>query len=218
MSAGGGKNVIRLITNILILGVLSACTSIDELKSTKSYPPKLQREGTVNVASRATGIESNKVGKTTVLFMPVGSIKTEGDTSANIMKSVSNALSAAGYNSRGASFTSADAGYLKAHVEEVKIGNFFFSTWGTIILHLRLETRDGALLWKKRLRTSVSFVVNNYDRTAKVTMNQLVKEMSKVFVEEDFLLATQRVKRHNEFLEDNEVPVKRIENSTNAAR
>lgn len=196
----------KLVLTCFIVGVLSACTSIDELKSTKSYAPKVQREGVVNVASRATGLDSDKVGTTTVLFVPMGSIRTEGDTSAHIMKSVGSALLAAGYNSQSSAINSANAGYLRAHVEEVKFGNFLFSTWGTIILHLRLETRDGALLWKKRVRSSVSMVINNYDRTAKVAMNRLVKDMSKVFVEEDFLFATERVKRHNEFLQDENLP------------
>ncbi len=185
----------------LWLCLLSACTTIDELKSTKSYTPKQQREGPVNVASRATGLDSNKVGKTTLLTIPVGAIKADGDTSVNIMKSVGQALSAAGYNKQNASFNSADAGYLRAHVEEIKFGNFFFSSWGTIVVHLRLETRDGALLWKTRLRSSVN-AINNYDRTAVVAMNRLVKDMTKAFVQEDFYLATQRIRRHNEFLEE----------------
>ncbi|WP_158657724.1 hypothetical protein [Agarilytica rhodophyticola] len=192
---------------VLLFGLfaiaLSGCTSIDELKSTKAYTPKVQREGAVNVASRATGLSSNKVGKTTLLTIPVGSIKAQGDTSANIMKSIGQALVAAGYNSDlKTSFRSANAGYLRAHVEEIKFGNFFFSSWGTIILHLRLETRDGALLWKRRVRTSIN-AINNYDRTAIVAMNQLVKDMAKIFVEDEFYAATQRVKRHNDFLKDN---------------
>lgn len=204
------KCTVRVVLNIskkvLVLGLfaiaLSGCTSIDELKSTKAYTPKIQRDGAVNVASRATGLTSNKVGKTTLLTIPLGSIKAHGDTSANIMKSVGQALTAAGYNSdANTSYRSANAGYLRAHVEEIKFGNFFFSSWGTIILHLRLETRDGALLWKKRIRTSIN-AINNYDRTAIVAMNSLVKDMVKTFLEVDFYAATQRVKRHNDFLQE----------------
>jgi len=184
-----------------LLLLLSACTTIDELKSSKTYAPKHLREGSVNVASRATGLASNRVGKTTVLTIPVGSIKADGDTSVNIMKSVSRALAAAGYNQQNASFNSADAGYLRAHVEEIKFGNFFFSSWGTIVLHLRLETRDGDLLWKTRIRSSVN-AINNYDRTAVVAMNRLVKDMTKTFINEDFYVATQRIKRHQQFLNE----------------
>ncbi len=182
--------------------LLSACTTIDELKSTKQYAPKQQREGAVNVASRATGLKNNKVGYTTVLSVPVGRIKAQGDTRANIMKSVRQALSAAGYNSDDASFNSEDAGYLSAHVERIQFGNFLFSTWGTIIVQLRLETRDGELLWDKRIRTSVN-AVNNYDRTAVFAMNRFVKDMTWAFVEEDFYNATKRVKRHYDFLDEN---------------
>lgn len=204
------KSLLHMLVTGVVLGLLCACTSIDELKATKAKPLDTQRDGPVNVASHASGIDSNKVGKTTVLFVPVGAIRAEGDTSANIMKGVRSALAAVGYNDTGASYRSREAGYLKAHVEEVKFGNFIFSTWGTIVVQLRLETRDGALLWEKRIRSSVSLVVNNYDRTAKVTMNRLVKDMSKAFVEEDFYLATQRVKRHNAFLEEqNAAPERR---------
>ncbi len=186
----------------LLALLLSGCTTIDELKSTKQYTPKQQREGSVNVASRATGLNDNKVGNTTILSLPVGRIKAQGDTRANIMKSVGVALSAAGYNAEDASFNSEDAGYVYAHIERIAFGNFLFSTWGTIIVQLRLETRDGELLWDKRIRTSVN-AVNNYDRTAVFAMNRLVKEMTLSFVQEDFYSATQRVKRHSTFLEEN---------------
>jgi len=191
----------RVICLGLCAMLVSACTTIDELKSTKQYSPDQKREGVVNVASRATGIDSNKVGSTTVLTVPIGSIKVEGDTSASIMKSVTKALEAAGYNSQGATFTSADAGYLRAHIEDIRFGNFLASSWGTIIIHLRLETLDGDILWKTRIRSSVN-AINNYDRTAIVAMNKLVKDMSKTFAKEDFYQATQRVKRHNEFLNE----------------
>ncbi len=182
--------------------VLCACTSIDELKSTKTYTPKTQREGTVNVAPRATGINRNVIGKTTLLAIPVGNIKAQGDTSANIMKSITQALSAAGYNNnQTASYTSENAAYIRAHVESIDIGNFLFSTWGTIILQLRLETRDGEVLWQRRVRSSVN-AINNYERTASVAMNRLVKDLAKKFVSEDFYVATRRVKRHNDFLND----------------
>ncbi len=181
---------------------LCACTSIDELKSTKTYTPKKQREGTVNIAPRATGINNNVIGKTTLINIPVGTIKAQGDTSANIMKSVSQALTAAGYNNtETASYTSENASYIRAHVESIKLGNFLFSTWGTIILQLRLETRDGEVLWERRIRSSIN-AINNYERTASVTMNRLVKDLAKKFVSEDFYIATQRVKRHNDFLND----------------
>jgi hypothetical protein len=181
--------------------VLGGCTTIDELKSTKTYKSKVMRDGSVNVASRATGVSSGRIGSTTVMTIPVGSIKAQGDTSANIMKGVRKALTAAGYNSQDTAFTSADAGYVRAHVENIEFGNFLFSSWGTIILHLRLETRDGALLWKTRIRSSVN-AINNYDRTAIVAMNRLVKDMTKVFAKEDFYLATQRIKRFNDFLQE----------------
>ncbi|MFL0803446.1 MAG: hypothetical protein K6L81_06985 [Agarilytica sp.] len=181
---------------------LCACASIDELKSTKTYTPKKQREGTINVAPLATGIKNSLIGKTTVIFIPVGNIRAQGDTSANIMKSVSLALTAAGYNNNEtASYTSENASYIRAHVESIELGNFLFSTWGTIILQLRLETRDGEVLWERRIRSSVN-AINNYERTASVTMNRLVKDLAKKFVSEDFYIATQRVKRHNDFLND----------------
>lgn len=192
----------KKIAVLLAIAVLTACTSINEIKSTKTYTPKTQREGAVNVAARATGLNRNRVGKTTVLTVPVGSIKAEGDTSANIMKSVRQALSSAGYNSDDSTFNSEDAGYLKAHIQKIEFGNFLFSTWGTIILELRLETRDGEVLWNKRIRSSIN-AVNNYDRTAIVAMNRLVKDMTKTFTSESFFTATQRVKRHNDFLREN---------------
>lgn len=196
-------NVIKILGLVSALGwLLSSCSSIDEIKSNKTYKPKIAREGSVNVASQATGIDSNKVGHTTLLTMKMGSIKVEGDTSTSIMKSVRDALEAAGYNAQGgASFSSADAGYLKAHVESIGFGNFFFSSWGTIIVHLRLESRDGDILWKTRLRASVN-TINSYERTSRVAMNQLVKQMVKSFVAEDFYLATQRIKRHNDFIQE----------------
>ncbi|MFL0801049.1 MAG: hypothetical protein K6L80_11400 [Agarilytica sp.] len=181
--------------------LLCACTSIDELKSTKTYTPKTQREGTVNVAPRATGIDNNVIGKTTLLSIPVGNIKAQGDTSANIMKSIGLALSAAGYNTDSASYAAENATYLRAHVQSIKLGNFLFSTWGTIILQLRLETRDGEVLWDKRIRSSIN-AINNYERTASIAMNRLVKDLSKEFISEDFYITTQRVKRHNDFLNE----------------
>lgn len=221
-----------LIFSLVLL--LSACTSIDELKSTKIYTPKVQRNASVNVASRATGIKGNKVGYVTVLFpssntkvsstisdsssalvnklrsaaavpylsLPIGTITAGGDTSANIMKSIRKSLAAAGYNNANdAAFNSADAGYLRAHVEKVQFGNFLFMTWGTIVLQLRLETREGEILWEKRVRSSVT-AVNNFNRTAVVTMNRLVKDMTKKFVRKDFYTASLRIKRHKDFLEE----------------
>lgn len=195
--------VVMLVTILLATsGQLAGCTSINEIKSTKSHTTKIQREGTVNVDSRATGITSNKVGMATILSIPVGRIKAEGDTSASLMKSVGQALQAAGYNSAAtAGFRSSDAAYLKAHVEDIRFGNFLFWSWGTIIVHLRLETRDNEVLWKTRLRTSVS-VVNSYERTAIITMNRLVKAMAERFSQEDFYLASNRIRRHNEFIDD----------------
>lgn len=187
---------------VTLLGALSACTTIEELKSTKSYAPKTQREGSVNVASRATGVEAAaKVGKTTVLTLPLGSIKADGDTSSNIMKSIGVALAAAGYNQQSASFNSSDAAYVRGHVEEIAFGNFLAASWATIIIHVRLETRDGAILWKKRQRTHV-VSLNNYDRTAVVAMNKLVKDLAQTFAEEDFYTATKRIKKHNEFINE----------------
>lgn len=187
---------------ILAITFLSACTSIHEIKNTKVYDPKQVRDGSVNVASRATGIETDKVGKSTFLTFKLGSIKAEGDISASIMNSVNDAITAAGYNSQnGASFNSVDAAYLKAHVESMEFGNFFFGTWGTIILHLRLETREGDILWKTRLRSNVS-TISSYERTARVTMNRLVKDMVDIFADEEFYRATQRIKRHNQFLQE----------------
>lgn len=194
--------MIRILLIGLVCLCVNACTSIDELKSTKTYTPKVIRSGAVNVAARATGITSSHVGNTTLLLtVPLGTIKTRGDTSANIMKSVGQALNAAGYNAENSDYTSADAGYLRAHVEDIEFGNFLFSSWGTVIIHLRLETRDGALLWKTRLRTSIN-AINNYDRTAIITMNRLVKEMTKTFAKNDFYQATLRVKRHNDFIKE----------------
>ncbi len=192
----------KYLTFLFLATILVGCTSINELKSTKTYTPKKQRDGAVNVAARATGINRNRVGKTTMLTVPIGSIKAEGDTSANIMKSIQKALTSAGYNSDNSTFNSEDAGYLKAHVEKIEFGNFLFSTWGTIILQLRLETRDGEVLWSSRVRSSVN-AVNNYDRTAIVAMNRLVKDMARKFTGKSFYSATQRVKRHNDFLKEN---------------
>ncbi|MFL0811176.1 MAG: hypothetical protein K6L76_12235 [Agarilytica sp.] len=193
-----------LIALLLTLSLVS-CTTIDELKSTKTYTPKTLREGKVNVDSRATGVSpADRVGMTTVLFIPVGGIKAEGDTSANIMKSVSEALEAAGYNSDDSSYSSSDAGYLRAHVKEIEFGNFLFlpfATWGTIVLNLHLETRDGEVLWSKRIRTSVS-AINNYDRTAIVTMNRLVRDLTRTFSNDSFYQSTLRIKRYNEFLKE----------------
>lgn len=187
---------------VMLSWFVISCTSINEIKSNKTYTTKIQREGTVNVESRATGITSNRVGTATILSIPVGRIKAEGDTSASLMKSVGQALSAAGYNSKAAEgFRSADAAYLKAHVEDIRFGNFLFWSWGTIIVHLRLETRDNDLLWKTRIRTSVS-VVNSYERTAVITMNRLVKAMADRFAQADFYVASNRIRRHNEFVEE----------------
>lgn len=181
---------------------VSACSTIAELKSTKTYTPKTQQSGAVNVVSRATGVEGNWIGHTTVVFIPVGPIQPQGDTSTNIMKSIRKALLAAGYNSKGEStFNSAEAGYLHAHVEEIKFGNFLFSTWGSITLQLTLETREGEILWERRIRSSVN-AINNYDRTAKITMNRLVKDITRKLVKKDFFTATQRIKRHNDFLKE----------------
>lgn len=190
----------------LIAMLLSACTSIYEIKNTRVYAPKVLRDGSVNVASRATGLESNVVGKVTAFGDTLGEITAEGDVSASIMSSVNDAIVATGYNSQeGESFNSVDAAYLKAHVEDMAFGNFLFSSWGTVILHLRLETREGDILWKTRLRSKVH-TVTSYERTAHKTMNKLVKDMITVFSSEEFYRATQRIKRHNEFLKDSTIP------------
>lgn len=190
---------------LLALSTLISCTSIDELKSTKTYSPKVQREGRVNVDSRATGIKStDSIGKTKVLFIPVGKVRAEGDTSANIMKSIRLSLEAAGYNAEGSSYSSADAGYLRAHVKEIDFSNMMFLpfiTWGSIVLELRLETRDGELLWNKTHRTKVH-AINNFDRTAIVAMNRLVKDLTREFARDSFYQSTLRIQRYNEFLEE----------------
>src|SRR5690606_18802148 len=90
--------LMKATLGLLLCVALCTCSTINELKSSKTATSKTQREGTINVASRATGINSNKLGKTTVLTIPVGSIKARGDTSANIMQTIELALQAAGYN------------------------------------------------------------------------------------------------------------------------
>ncbi|MFT5084280.1 MAG: hypothetical protein ACI9Y1_002334 [Lentisphaeria bacterium] len=206
---------IKICFCLALIALLTACTSIDELKSTKPYTPKNTREGTVNVATHASGLTSDKVGETTVLTFGVGSIKVHGDSAGNIMRSVESALDAAGYNSQtDPKFASSDAAYIKAHVEKIKFGNFFGLSWGTISIHLRLETRDGALLWDARISSSVKRF-SSYDHTAIVAMNRLVKYMAKAFVEEDFFTATQRIKRHNEFLNEN-TAIRKGDTSTDA--
>lgn len=193
---------VGLVLALTTLFALQGCTSIHDLTPSKSPKVKDLRSGTINVASRATGIDTNIVGKTTLLTLPIGSIRTRGDTSAQLMQSVEVALQAAGYNNVATSPYSAKEGaYIKMHVEDIALGNFLASTWATVVVHVRLETRDGALLWKKRLRTSIN-ALNNYNRTATVAMNELVKDMAEAFTEEDFYTATQRVKRHNDFINE----------------
>ncbi len=208
--ADSKKSVFSIARKLGLLAVIStllcACTSIYEIKNTRVYEPEVVRTGSVNVASRVTGLDSNAVGEVSILSFPVGTISAEGDISASIMKSVNDAIVATGYNSQsGASFNSVDAAYLKAHVEDMAFGNFLFSTWGTIIIHLRLETRDGDILWKTRLRTKVH-TVSSYERTANKAMNRLVKDMVNIFSDDEFYQATQRIKRYNEFLQDNTNP------------
>ena len=182
--------------------LLSACSSVDQFSASKDPKLKQTRQGTVNVTSRATGVPEGSIGKTTVMLIPVGAIKVRGDTSAQIMQGVEQALLAAGYNDpKTQSYTAKDAAYIRAHVEEIKMGNFLASSWATLVVHLRLETRDGGVLWSKRLRTSIN-ALNNYNRTATVAMNELVEDMAQAFIEEDFYLATQRIKQFNEFLQE----------------
>lgn len=192
----------RIFVFLMVLGMMTACSSVDQFRASKTPDLKSTRHGTVNVSSRASGINSDRIGTTTVLTVPIGRIKARGDISAQIMQGVEQALVAAGYNdSQNQSYTAEDAAYIKAHVEEIEMGNFLASSWATLVVNLRLETRDGGVLWNKRMRTSVN-ALNNYNRTATVAMNKLVKDMAKAFIEDDFYLATQRVKRHHDFLQE----------------
>ncbi|VUD64696.1 hypothetical protein TDB9533_03379 [Thalassocella blandensis] len=192
----------KILAAFAMFCVLSACSSVDEFSASKTPKIKQTRDGTVNVSSRASGVKGGRIGTTTLLTLPIGSIKARGDTSAQIMQGVELALEAAGYNNpQTQTYSAEEAAYIKAHVEEIEMGNFLASSWATLVIQLRLETRDGGVLWNKRVRTSVN-ALNNYNRTATVAMNKLVKEMAQAFVEEDFFLATQRVKRHHDFLRE----------------
>lgn len=198
--------IARVIKNTFLLCGLClvvACSSINELQNTKTPKNSTNKHtGAINVASRATGIDTNVVGRTTLLSIPVGRIKVRGDMSASIMKGVEDALRAAGYNDKYANDYSTDnAPYLKAHVEDIAFGNFLASTWGTVIIHVRLETREGVLLWKKRVRTSIN-ALTNYNRTAAIAMNHLVSDLANAFSDEDFYQASQRIRRHEEFLNE----------------
>lgn len=183
--------------------LLASCVVVEDLKHSKSKPSKVQREGVINVASRATGVTTDKAGMLTLLYVPVASTQIKGDISANLMHSVDIALQEAGYNAEsGSSYSSADAGYLKAHLKELKLGNFFAINTATVSLKLRLETREGEILWEDVVRSRVKALNNDYDRTTTRAMNRLVRAMSKRFSQDDFYRASQRVKRHNAFLSE----------------
>ena len=131
----------KVFVVLSLLSLLASCVVVEDLKHSKAKPSKIQRDGIINVASRATGVTTDKAGMLTLFYVPVASTRIKGDISANLMHSVDIALQEAGYNAEGgSSYSSADAGYLKAHLKELKLGNFFAINTATVSLKLRLET------------------------------------------------------------------------------
>lgn len=194
----------RKVTAIVLLTISSiACVPIGQLQHTKIEPSENPRKGVINVDSRATGVPKGSTGMLQFLFIPIANTRLEGDSSASIMKSVREAVKAAGYNAnKNPAYTAIDAAYLKTHVKKIKFGNFLALNTANIVLHHRLVSREGALLWEGETESWVSSSHRNYDRTAESAMNEQMSEMIELFSSEAFYQATLRISEHNKFLEE----------------
>lgn len=217
MSISGG---FKCILGFVLLSHIVGCASIstEQLKHSKLKPTKIQRSGNVDVATSASGNFDKSVGRNWAFALfPINAIYIDGDVGVQIMDSAEAALKAAGYNSAAkGTYNAADAGKLKIHVKDLSFDNHLYMpaivgagyrTPALIKLIIRLEDGNGALLWEgevRSARTNYSWSWAGQRRRVKVsdTMNRLVKNMARVFSTKEFYRASQRVKRHREFIED----------------
>ncbi len=214
------RTFVRVLCIVLALATASAC-SINTIQHTKVKPTKIQRDGKVTVARKATGLTGGRVGfgRFPIFAIPVVPIRIDGDERLQIMASVQAALQAAGYNvDKSRAFSVLDAAHIKVHVNKLRFNNYtpliipLVPTWGIIKVHLRLEDKDGALIWDKEIEgrgSSLKFW-DGYNSASRKAMHRLVKNMSESFASEEFYQASQRIKRFNNFSED-DVEIKRIE-------
>lgn len=216
------RTLTRTLCILLALAISSAC-SINKIQHTKVSPTKVQRDGKVTVARKATGLSGGRVGfgRITPLAIPVVPIRIQGDERLQLMVSVQAALEAAGYNNdETSSYSVLDAAHLEVHVIKLRFNNSSMlaplipaiPTWGIIKVHLRLEDREGATIWEQEVEgrgSSLKFWDGFNSASTKAT-NRLTKNMAKAFASDEFYQASQRVKRFNQFNEG-DVEIDRIE-------
>jgi hypothetical protein len=200
--------LIRSCIGLATVIFCSACT-INQMKHDEVVIPDQVRSGSVDVAKRATGITSGRVGwgRFTPFYIPVAPVHIQGDVSEQLTASVAEALKAAGYNTPdGPRYSHVDTSILKVHVSKMKFNNYTWfipivPTWGDVELSLRLEARDGTLLWEKVLEGDSTNLIfwDGYNHAATGAMNELVEEMAIVFASDEFYDASMKLKKFNEF-------------------
>ena len=190
---GPSSKVIALLAIFFCMNLLGC--SINQLQYSELQSPEKVQSGDVYVEERASGFTGGRVGwgRITIFYIPVVPIYIHSDEASDIMRVVSDSLTAAGYTTH----TAGDARVgpvLSARV--TRFNNYTWlapivPTWGRINVTLRLESPDGEVLWEKSFEGKGSTLnfFDGYNTAATKSVTRLADSMVEAFGSADFYLA-----------------------------
>ena len=175
---------------------LAGC-SITQLGYSELQSPEKVQSGDVYVKQRASGFTGGRVGwgRITIFAIPIVPIYIHGDEAIDIMRVVSDSLTAAGYTTQWAGDEGAGP-VLSARVTHARFNNYTWlapivPTWGRINMTLTLESSDGDLLWERSFEGKGSTLnfFDGYNIAATKSVTRLADSMIEAFGSADFYLA-----------------------------